>query len=50
MQRYFVESIFISVDVAMKEGNLFADSICYQGVIRRNQVSWKNVSYSLFAC
>lgn len=39
MQRYLVESIFISVDIAVKEGQLFCDSICCQGVIRNSQVS-----------
>lgn len=38
VQRYFVQSVFIMVDIAIKEGCLFCDTLCDQGPVKKGQV------------
>ncbi|XP_057307241.1 cilia- and flagella-associated protein 54-like [Hydractinia symbiolongicarpus] len=39
VQRYFVQSVFIMVDIAIKEGCLFCDTLCDQGPVKKGQIS-----------
>ena len=42
MLRYFIECVFISVDISIKEGALFCDSLCDEGPLTNGQISRLN--------
>ena len=41
--RMFLTSIFISVDIRVKEGLLFCDMLCDKGPLNKGQVSTSDV-------
>ena len=44
-QRYFVQSLFIWIDIAIKEGKLFCDSLCDKGPVVGGQVRLFDLVY-----
>ena len=44
-QRHFVQSIFIWIDIAIKEGKLFCDSLCDKGPAVGGQVRLFDLVY-----
>ena len=44
-QRHFIQSMFIWIDIAIKEGKLFCDSLCDKGPVVGGQVRLYNLVY-----
>ena len=40
LARLFLQSIFISVDIRIREGHLFCDTLCANGPLYNGQVSY----------